>query len=367
MSRTRLILMPPRAGEPAPYLTLDSAGLVLERGRVALDQPAPPGPQRTVAVVPGSGVTARRLTLPGGTPAQQRAAALWALRDQLASATDRLVAALGPVESDGARWVVVASQALVSGWIDWLNAVGLKDAVLTPDLMVVEPPNGDGVTAVGFGGDLVLRGADFAATVQPDLAEIVAGGRPIHPVEDPAEVEAMLIRAALNPPLNLAEGLARAGQGGGLASWRRAAALAAILLVSPVVIAAAEAIRDDGAARDFDARAQAAARRAFPDMPAGSDPLAEADRRLATAPPPGGVAAAAAALFKSLEAVEGAELDSLTADPEGGVRATVTYAAYQDLAALKTGMEAQGFSLVDASTVDDAGRVTSDVVIGAAR
>ena len=367
MSRTRLILMPSRPGEPAPYLTLDSAGLVLERGRVALDQPAPPGPHRTVAVVPGSGVTARRLTLPAGTPAQRRAAALWALRDQLATPAERLTAALGPVEADGACWVAVASDALIAGWTDWLGAAGLRNAVLIPDMMAVDRPQDDGLTAVGFGGDLALRGQDLAATVQADLAETVAAGRAIRPVEDPAEVEAMLIRAALNPPLDLAAGASRARGGDGLGSWRRVAVLAGLLLASPVVIAAAEAIRDDMAARDLNARAEAAARRAFPDMPAGSDPVAEADRRLTVAPPPGGVAAAAAALFKSLEAVEGAELDSLTADPEGGVRATVTYAAYQDLDALKSGMEAQGLSLIAASTVDDAGRVTSDVVIGAAQ
>jgi len=83
------------------------------------------------------------------------------------------------------------------------------------------------------------------------------------------------------------------------------------------------------------------------------------------APPPGGPTAAAAALFAAVESVEGAELDSLTAD-EDGVRATVTYPAYQDLDALQQAMAARGMSLTDESTVDDQGKVVSEVRVGGA-
>ncbi|MNN84199.1 hypothetical protein D3C81_2013310 [compost metagenome] len=58
-------------------------------------------------------------------------------------------------------------------------------------------------------------------------------------------------------------------------------------------------------------------------------------------------------------------MDSLTAD-EGGVRATVTYAAYQDLEALQQVMAARGMSLTDESTVDDQGKVVSEVRVGGA-
>lgn len=104
----------------------------------------------------------------------------------------------------------------------------------------------------------------------------------------------------------------------------------------------------------------------LPDAARAADPVAEVRRRAAIAPPPGGVTAAAAALYAAVEGVEGAELDMLTVDPEGGVRATISYVDYQDLAALKRAMARAGLSLKDSSTLDDNGRVVSDVSIGAA-
>lgn len=363
MSRTRLILMPARADEAAPWMTLDSTGAVLERGRASLEHPAPAGPHRNVAIVPGARVTLRRLTVPSGSPAQQRAAALWALRDDLAGPADRLRAALGPVEDDGARWVAAVDLPVVEAWADWLRAAGFGEAAMAPDCMTLDPPTDGSAAAVRFGDDVALRATDLAVTVQPDLVDAVAAPRAVHAVEDPAEVEALLIRAALSPPLDLAAGRGRAA--GAAGSWRRAALLAAALVLSPLILILAEAARDEMAARDIDARAETAARAAFPDMPPEADPLAEAERRLGTAPPPGGVAAASAALFQALEGVPGAELDSLTADPAGGIRASVSYAAYQDLDVLRSAMAELGLTLTDTSTVDDGGRVVSDVIIGA--
>lgn len=365
MTRTRLILLPARADEAAPYMTLDASGGVLERGRLSPESPVPPGVPRAVAVVPGARVTMRRLALPAGTAAQKRAAALWALRDDLAAPAERLRAAVADPDEEGNSWVAVVDEAVAAAWSDWLRLAGVPDAVLLPDALALEPGADGTTTAVRFGDDLALRATDLAATVQPELAEAVAGARPLRVVESSDEIETQLTRAALNPPLDLSAPVRIAASG--LKPWRRALALAAALAVSPLILILAEAIRDGMAARDADARAEAAARRLFPDLAATAAPLAEAEARLAVLPPPGGVASAAAALFQALEAVPQSELDSLTVDPEGGVRASLRYAAYQDLEAIRTAMEAQGLTLVDVSTVDDGGRVASDVIVGAAR
>jgi general secretion pathway protein L len=365
MNRTRLILLPARADEAAPYMTLDASGGVLERGRLSPESPAAAGVPYAVAVVPGARVTMRRLVLPAGNPAQKRAAALWALRDDLAAPAERLRAAVGAADAGGVSWVAVVDEVVAASWSDWLRLSGIVGAALLPDALALEPGPDGAATAVRFGDDLALRADDLAATVQPELAEAVAGVRPIRIVENPDEVEAQLIRAALNPPMDLSASVRIAASG--LKPWRRALALAAALAVSPLILILAEAVRDDMAARDADARAEAAARRLFPDLAATADPLSEAETRLSVLPPPDGVASAAAALFQALEAVPQSELDSLTVDPEGGVRASLRYAAYQDLEAIRTAMEAQGLTLVDVSTVDDGGRVSSDVIVGAAR
>lgn len=364
MSRIRLILIPPSATLPAPCLTLDAQGNVLTRGVVELGGPAPE-PMRTVAVVPGADVLIRWLPLPSGSPAQVAAAALYALRDELAAPADRLVAALGATDPEGRRPVAVVARSLLQAWRDYLETLGLRPDVMLPDSLVLpEPPQADRLTAAVFGADLALRGRDLALSLQPDLAEAVAADRALDRIGRADEIERLLAAAALNPPINL---LAGAGRGVEAArrSWKRAAALAAALVASPLILALAAAGHDTWRAGRAEARAEAVARRAFPDIAPNADPVAEATRRLAAAPPPGGAVNAAAALFAAVEGVEGAELDSLTADARG-VRATVTYPAYQDLDALQRAMAARGMALTDESTVDDQGKVVSEVRVGGA-
>lgn len=365
MSRIRLILIPPSAALPASCLTLDAQGSVLTRGVVELGGAAPE-PMRTVAVVPGADVLVRWLDLPSGSPAQVAAAALHGLRDDLAAPAERLSAALGPVPAPGGRRLVaVVGRSLLQAWGDYLSSLGLRPDVVIPDSLILPEPAEEGaLTGAVFGADLALRGRELALSVQPDLAEAVAAGRALARIERAEEVERLLAAAALNPPINLLAGAGRWVEADGR-GWKRAAALAAALVVSPLILTLAAAGHDEWRARDAAHRAEAAARRAFPDLAPGEDAVAEATRRLTTAPPPGGPTAAAAALFAAVESVEGAELDSLTADQDG-VRATVTYAAYQDLDALQRAMAEHGMSLTDESTVDDQGKVVSEVRVGGA-
>lgn len=363
MSRTRLILIPPSAALAASYLTLDAQGAVLTRGTMELGEPAPE-PMRTVAVVPGADVLVRWLDLPSGSPAQVAAAALYMLRDELAAPADRLIAVPGAASgTSGRRSVVVAGRALIQAWSDYLTNLGLRPDVMIPDSLVLpEPTDEKTLTAAVFGADLALRGRELALTVQPDLAEAVAAGRVLDRIERTDKIEQLLIAAALNPPINLLAGDGRRGEAD-RRGWKRAAALAAALIVSPLILTLTAAGYDEWRAQDAGRWAEVVARRAFPEIAPEADAVAEATRRLSTAPPQGGVTAAAAALFAAVESVEGAELDSLTADQDG-VRATVTYAAYQDLDALQQAMAAKGMSLTDESTVDDQGKVVSEVRVG---
>jgi len=365
MSRIRLILIPPSAVLPASCLTLDAQGNVLTRGVVELGGFAPE-PMRTVAVVPGADVLIRWLDLPSGSPAQLSAAALHLLRDELATPAERLRVALGPVPAARERRLVaVVSHSLLQAWGDYLSSLGLKADVLIPDSLILPEPAEEGaLSAAVFAADLALRGREVALSVQPDLAEAVAVGRALERIGRADEIERLLAAAALNPPINLLAGAGRRVEAD-RRGWKRAAMLAAALIVSPLILTLAAAGHDEWRARDADHRAEAAARRAFPDLAPTADAVAEATRRLTSAPPPGGTTAATAALFAAVQSVEGTELDSLTAD-ENGVRATVTYPAYQDLDALQQAMVGHGMSLTDESTVDDQGKVVSEVRVGGA-
>jgi len=289
-----------------------------------------------------------------------------AVRLDLAVDPATMRVALGDVEPDGSRAVVAVSEGRLAAWGHYLATFGLKPDSLVPDSLVpAEPLSADEVATITFGPTVALRGHRLAVSVQPDLAPVIAGERRLVPVGTEAEVEARLIATALNPPVDLGGSERRATPGEGWKAWRLAAGLALALLLSPLVLTAAAAIRDDLAASRLRDDAEVRARALFPDMAADADPLAEAERRLALTLPPGGVAVVAAVLFQALEGVPGAELDSLTADPVSGVRATVSYTAYQDLEAIRRGVEALGLKVVEEATLEEGDRIASDLIVGA--
>lgn len=367
MKPVRLILIPATGSQPAPFLIVGSDGFVLERGELAFDSGASPEAMRTVAVTPGGDVLIRWLDLPPGSAAQSRTAAAWLLRDEMAATPDRLATVLGPSAPPGEqRLVAVVSRSLMEAWTDYLAALGVRADVLVPDVLTVaEPAEDDVLTAVAFGEGMALRGRRFAATVQPDLVDLIADGRRVAPVQDPAVVERALIAAALAPAINLLDTGEREARAAG--NWRRAAILATLAVLSPLVLLTAAALRDSMAARDARAEALTAIATAAPDLAREADPVAALRRRVAAAPPPGGVTGAAAALFSAVESVEGAEVDILIADAADGVKATVSHPAHGDMAVIRRSMAGAGMSVTETATLDDGGRVVSDITIGAGR
>ena len=367
MKPTRLILIPPLGSEPAPCLVIED-GRVRERGLLELHPVERPEPMRTVAVAPGADVTIRWLDLPAGGLAQQRAVALWMLKDSLAVPADRLAVALGPVPAAGQpRLVALVGLSLRQAWIDYLDALGVRADAIVPDVLTVpEPEDDDQLNAVAFGSAMALRGRRFAASVQSDLVDLVAGPRRVVAIRDAAAVERSLVEAAMALPINLLSDQDRT-RGIARRSWVRASAMAGLLVVSPLVLIAAAAARDDAAARNDAERARAGIARVAPDLAADPDPVEALRRRLRAAPPPGGVIGAAAALFAAVEGVEGAELDLLIVDPAAGMKASVTHVDYQDMQVIARAMRANGLQVTETGTLDDRGRIVSDITIGSVR
>lgn len=366
MKPTRLVLIPALSGQPAPYLVIAPDGAVLDRGVLVPDPVERPEPMRTVAVCPGADVSIRWLDLPPGGAAQLRAAAAWRLRDELAATPDRVATVVGPpAGADQPRLVAVVGLGLLQAWSDYLEALGVGADVITPDMLTLsEPEQDDVVLAVAFGENTALRGRRFAVTVQPDLVDLVVGDRQVTALQDPVVVERALIEAVRSPAINLLDSGAR-DRAPIRVGWRRAAGLAATLLVSPLLLIAAAAVREDMTARRMDAEAVAAITSAAPDLARDPDPVSALRRRAAAAPPPGGVTAAAAALFAAVEGVEGVDVDALLAAPDDGMRATLSHPAYSDMQELDRRMADAGLAVTETATLDEGGRVVSDISIGA--
>ncbi|MCS6627071.1 type II secretion system protein GspL [Roseibacterium beibuensis] len=366
MKPTRLVLIPALAGEPAPWMIVAPDGAVLDRGLLTPHDGGRPEPMRTVAICPGADVSIRWLDLPPGGAAQLRAAAAWRLRDDLAATPDRVATVVGPPAGpDQPRLVAMVSHDLLQAWTDYLDTVGLPADVVTPDMLTLaEPDEDDVVQAVTFGENVALRGRGFAATVQPDLVDLVVGDRRVMAIENAAAVERALTRAALSPLVNLLDSGVR-DRSIGRPGWRRAAGLAAALALSPLLLTAAAAARDDMAARRLEVETVEAIAAVAPDLARESDPVAALRRRAAAAPPPGGVTASAAALFTAVEAIEGVEIDAFLAAPDDGVRATLSHPGWSDMQELDRRMADAGMAVTENATLEDGGRVVSDISIGA--
>ncbi len=366
MKPTRLVLIPPHADQPAPFMVVAADGGVLQRGELSPHAADRPEPMRTVAVCPGVDVSIRWMDLPAGGGAQLRAAAAWRLRDELATTPDRVVTVVGPSAGpEQPRLVAVVGHGLLQAWSDYLEALGVRAEAMVPDVLTLpEPEQEDVLTAVRFGENVALRGRGFAATVQPDLADAIAGERRVIAVEDPREVERALTAAARSPAINLLDAGAREG-GLGQAGWRRAAILAVAALVSPLLLVGAAAVRDDLAARRLRSEAMAAIAAQAPELAREADPVAAVRRRAAAAPPPGGVTASAAALFTAVEGIEGVELDTFIAGPEDGVKATLSHPGWSDMDEINRRLAEAGMAVTVEATVEDAGRIVSDISIGA--
>ena len=65
--------------------------------------------------------------------------------------------------------------------------------------------------------------------------------------------------------------------------------------------------------------------------------------------------------------MEGAELDLLIVDPATGMKASVTHADYQDMQVIARAMRANGLEVTETGTLDDRGRIVSDITIGSGR
>lgn len=363
MKAVRLLLLS-TDGEPSPWMIVSGAGEVLGRGLARVGEDAPDPVLRTVVVVPGHDVLIRWLVVPGRTEAQVQSAAAWLLRDTLGQTPDRARIVVGPARGDDPRLVAVTAQGVIEAWTHRIEDLGVRADVILPDSLLLETPlEADRLTSLQFGERLLVRGHGLAFSGEPELGEMVAAGRPLQLITEPAHIEALMVRAALRPEVNL---LARGGTSSLPArQWRRAAALAAVLALSPLLHTAITASHDEFAARGLEARSRAAVRAAWPDAADSASPLAEVRRRTREAPFPGGALSAAAVLSHAIQSVGGVRLESLALE-DGRVWATVSYEAHSDIQTLTSHMLAQGVDVSVESTVDDEDRVTADIVLGSA-
>jgi len=358
---TRLVLLSHAADAPSLSLVIED-GRVRERRALEPDPAAPPEPMRTVMVVPGADAVVRWLELPVRTEAQAGPAAAYLLEDQLAAPRERLQLTLGPPEADGQRMVVVVDRAVMEGWLERAMTLGVFPDVVLPDHLTLPIPEDGAAEAVRFGEVLAVRAERLAFTGEADLVPLLVGERALREIEDPGEIERLLIAAALEPPVNLLHTASASVPAPSAWSQLRAAAvLLGLLALTPLALSAVNIVRYDRAAREADARAEARARAVLPRAVAVTDADAQIRARITRLRSSEGFASSAAALFNALERAPGMELEALNYTPGQPLRATVRYARPGDLDAFRSAAEAAGMTVETGGATVVGGRLLSAV------
>ncbi|MDB5471676.1 MAG: ral secretion pathway protein [Caulobacter sp.] len=362
MNRLVLLFADP---ERPPEVLEASGGEVLRHEAMRPGEAADWTPARTILVVPGAEVAARWLDLPAASDAQARSAAGFMLEAALAAAPERQHIAVGP-RGEGPRLTAVVDAPRLQGWLDRAAALGVEADVVTPDHLIL-PPADEGLVGVRFGPLLAVRGPDLALSGEPELLAAVLGDR-TPAAANPLDAAALLARGAEAPVLNLLQGaFAPGGERSETGGWKRAAVLAALVLISPLLIAGAQIARNSGAAFSLEGRADRRAVAMAPSLRGTSDPAGQALARLEARRAADRFLDLSAATFQVVQASGPVRMETLVYGEDAALRISVAYANYSDLDTLKAVAAQAGLDMVEDSTVTEGGRISTDLIVRSAR
>lgn len=320
-------------GARSPWLRF-AAGATTGRGTDLADLVVPPG-ERVVLAVPGERVALHWLELPDTLSAPQAAAAA---RLRLASDTavsiGDLHVATGPA-ANGRRCVALVAADEMRAWIDTLEAAGLSPHAAIPQPLLLLPRGGL-LVRHDIGGIALVRGEAEAFSVEPGLAEVVAGDRPVETL-DVETFEADIPDALAAAPVDLLQrpfGRKRAWRSGPV-RVRRLAGLALGLAAATLALQIAATMRQSHAAGQAEREAALIVRQQQAD-PARLRSLRQAEASFT---------ALSSALLGAIRAAPGASLGALDYRQDGSLRAIVRADSAATAAAISETAARTGFGI----------------------
>lgn len=360
---------------------------------------------RVVALIPGTDVLVRRLSVPAKRDSEARIAAPYLLEDDLAVEPDAVHVALGAPDGDGTRMVAVTDLEHMAFWRETLNAFTGLDVVLVPETLAL--PAGDaGLMLLSHRDRVLLRASNgMAASMEGDLLSLVMpsfmdaveleseihihaddGG---HPAAHGLDGEMMggrvvrrfpglddrsfLLRAAetveTEAPLSLLQG--RFAFGGRFSLdpklWLRTGAIAAALVLVFGALELSRAMRLDRQATIYHAEAERLFRESFPDVRRVVNPRAQMNAKLKSMSQTGEdpFLALTELLFRGLRDLPSVEIRDLRFYEERGeLGVSVAYRDYGDLERLKSIIIDRGGRFAEGGSRQQGDRIVGDVTVG---
>ena len=318
-----------------------------------------------VAVAPGELVSLRWLDIPAGlSPAQAAGAARLMAAELSAQPIGELHVAAGPDLGDGGgRCVGLVPLETMRAWLDDLEQAGFDPDRIVPETLLAPAPD-EGLAAWDAGPLRLYRGRHEAFAVEPDLGELLLGGRTAIAVD--AEAFAAGLATALEQaPLDLRQGpfARRRDWRVAPARARRLAVLAAALLLVSLAVQVAAIARYSFAADAADAETRRIAAAALPRNPGGASAAALTQRLAELRGGGAGFSATAGALFDAVKTTPNVELSALAFASDGVLRATVQADSPAAIEALRQRVEANGFAADATPPRTGGGRRVADLTV----
>lgn len=368
MSEALVILVPPVADAPPRWWRVADRRIVATGHDVewnlpdADDRPVEIGP--VLLLVPAAAVTLHRALLPDLAPRQAAAAARLMALENSAAAPDTLHIGTGPRDGDGGLDVAVVSAGAMAQWLRWAGHHAIDPDAIVPAPLLLPRPD-EGFVFARIGDEPVWRDA-AAALADPELAPLIVGDAPVAEVP-PDAIEAAMIAAVAQPPLDLRTGLfAKRRRGIDWALVRRAAVLAGLILALSLVISIVRIARLEGDTVRLDSNSVAAARRIAPEVASADAAEAAVNARLTALGLAGrGFGAPLAQLFAALQPVPAVALTALERTGEGTLRATLAAAKPDDINAVLIPLQQTGYVVTADPPQNQGGQVSVGITVAA--
>ena len=382
---------------PFTWRALNAEPQVIDGGADLLENLPVADDSEVSLVLPGELVTVHLTSLAARSERQMRAAAPFAIEDDVSGDVDRAHVALGAIAAENQpRSLYVIDQEALRHWIDLFEANGVKLHRVVPDHACLGAE--DQWLRLHLDDSVLIGNRHWSASIDRALGEDVLGpvvesvtrkwaaltrksetedGTATQETTEVAFALAMgddandhIARNVVNSPVNLMQGIfapSNESQKRAL-DWRRwqvPAAMSTLCVLGSASMALAEGQMMKSQASEMRGETERVFKQAFPHVSRVVNPRAQLRAELAKSGADGDVFLELSSLVTlAVSEQEGLDIQSIRFDADQGqLQASVLFSSYGDMASLKQKIEAAGGVVAEGGSRQSGGRRLGEITV----
>jgi general secretion pathway protein L len=322
------------------------------------------GVGQALLVLPPTQTTLHWIACPDMSLRQGAAAArIMALEESIGAAGPLHAVVLESAAAEQPHLVVVASEALMTQWVDWCAEHGVSTARFVPAALLLPAPD-TGFVRAAIGPGSVVRGTDSAFDGDEPAAALIVAGEPV--ADLPREsVDALLLAALDDPPLDLRTGAFAPARPRAFDSARltRLAVLAGSILLAMLLVSLVRIVRLNMEAARLDAQTVALARTVDPAIADPADAEVKLAARLAARGGNGGFTGSLAGLMAAMQGVPTVSLASVNQGADGTLRVRLAAPGTDAINAVLLALQDAGWRVAANGVQQQGGAQVADITV----